>query len=127
MEASMIMVHFVILVGQGDTMIHLINQQTLDWLNSDLPAFSEGIYSVEDVGVPQAIQDHREENGETGPFKVSSGSGYNDRMLACPLNMFEHRFHVDHFSSSVTNILAMTETIKLAGFEVGETVEGYIY
>ena len=49
-------------------------------------------------------------------------------MLACPLNMFEDKIIVlSHFSGSVANMLAIADAVKLAGCEVGETLEGYIY
>jgi len=120
-------VHFVILNGQGDTMVHLISQETLDWINSDIPAFPPGKHGVEDVNVPEAIKAYRSENGETEPFKVSSGSPYNDRMLACPLNMFDDIEVPSHWGASVLSMVAIAEAVQIAGYEVGESLEGHIY
>ena len=119
-------VHFLVLGGMGDTMVHLINQETLDWINSDIPAFPPGKYSVEDVGVPEPIKARRVENGD-GPFKVSSGSPYNDRMLACPLNMFDNIEIPCHWDGGVRNMVAIAEAVQIAGYEVGESLEGHIY
>ena len=119
-------VHFLVLTGGGDTMIHLITQEALDWINSDIPAFPIGIFHLEDVGVPDAIQDNPDRHGEL--VTVSSGSPYNDRMLACPLNMFEGEIEVpSHFEGGVKNIMAIAEAVQIAGYEVGESLEGYIY
>ena len=120
-------VHFVILTGQGDTYLHLITQEALDWINSDLPTFSPGEYSVEDVGVPEAVQHHREHAGELAPFKVSTGSPYNDRMIACPMNMFEDIAVTDPFSIDVKSMIKLGKQIEEAGYEIGNTLEGYMY
>lgn len=119
-------VHFLMLNGMGDTYIHLINQEALDWINSDVPPFPPGQYSVEDVGVPDIIQNDPDREGN--PMKVSCGSPYSDRMLACPLNMFEDEIKVSsHFDGGVQNILAIAEAVRIAGYEVGESLEGALY
>ena len=120
------LVHFLVLNGMGDTWIYLITQETLDWINSDVPAFPIDTYSMEDTGVPEAIQNDPERDGD--PVKISCGSPYNDRMLACPLNMFEGEIEVpSHFDGGIQNILAIAEAVKIAGYEVGESLEGALY
>lgn len=118
-------VHFLVLTGQGDTEIHLITQEALDWINSDVPAFPIDTYHVEDTGVPDTVQNHVDHIGN--PVRVSSGSPYNDRMLACPLNMFEGEIEVEHHDGGIQNILAIADAVRLAEYEVGESLEGYVY
>ena len=120
-------VHFLILTGGEDTYLHLITQEALDWINSDLPAFPQGVYSVEDTGVPEAVQHRRDHDGELAPFKISSGSPYNDRMLACPMNMFKDIVVADHFSVDVKNMIELGKQIEEIGYEIGDTLEGYMY
>jgi len=117
-------VHMLILMGGGDIYVHLINDEVWEWLNSPLPKFPEGKYSVEDIGVPDAVANHPDREG---PVTVSTGSPYNDRAMACPFNMFEGELNIDHFEITMKSMGEITQAITECGYEVGETYEGAAY
>ena len=119
-------VHMLILVGGGDTYIHLVDQEVWDWIDSPLPEFQEGTYSAEDTNIPESIKARRTKDGETEPFKVSSGSPYNDRALACPMNMFDE-IVINHFDMTMKGMVNIALQLREHGYEIGETYEGAVY
>ena len=114
-------VYILILTGQGDTYIHLVTKKVWNWIHStELGRAGEHMTSWPDQTTPQVIIN--ENDGELQHITI--GSYQNDRALACPLNMFPDIQLSSHFEFDVANLSA---AVHIAGHELGETYNGYIY
>lgn len=80
-KVSMKKRYLIILSGQGDTIINVVNEETWNYVGSPQPKFVDG-YATETLpkGV-KAIPGDDTTSGPTDTINVTSGSYINDRAL----------------------------------------------
>jgi hypothetical protein len=112
-------VYLIVLQGQGDTDVRVVDKETFDWVTSTNPgmlAEAKGNAWI-DSRVPEYQQKKREEDG-LGSLELTTGSWWNDRMLAA------YSIHGYKEYSSLRDAL---KAVKAKGDEIEDTTEGMIY
>ena len=69
----------LVLTGQGDTYIKIVNKKTWDWIFSPPPVMKKHIGI--DTGIPQNQIEARKKDKLSEVFTVTSGSYENDRAM----------------------------------------------
>lgn len=111
-------VYLVHLEGQGDTDLKIVDKETFDWINSDLP---EG-WSYEnpyDSTVPDSQKAKMKKAGADGEVEIYMNSYDNDRALAA--------YPMDGYDSYYDSICDVIHAIKSHGDELEDEYNGYIY
>ncbi len=113
-------VYLLVLTGQGDTEIRVVDQETWDWIfgPSGQP---EGESGWEDPHVPAyQRRKSREEEGEENDFYLTSGSWQNDRAL--------HAYSSERYDAETFDgIKDVLKVIKKKGDTIAEEFHGCIY
>ena len=115
-------VYLIVLTGQGDTFIKVVDEETFEWIVSDdlgQPKGEEDASSWEDQLVPASqIEKIKEEEGEYDPLRITIGSYDNDRALAAkPCGDYDTYY----------SIKEAMKAIKSHGDELEDEYQGYIY
>lgn len=117
-------IYLLILSGQGDLEIKVVDKETYEWVTSSDLGRPQGYvnkYSWEDQLVPASqIAKRKEDQGEDYyPVSLSFGSWDNDRAIAAmPIDGYAH-----HYSS----VLALIEQINHRGDYIADEYVGCIY
>lgn len=109
----------VILVGQGDTNIKIIDKETFDWIHTDSQAGRVGNESGWiDKACPSSIKNRLEDKDY--PY-ITIGSMHNDRALAAPAIKHENE------ELSYYDMTEFMNGVKKHNIQIVESFEGYIY
>ena len=106
----------ITLVGGGDTEIHIVPEEVIDWITSPLPKFGRTC-RADDV-LPANIQNMFDKAPEVElPISLTVGSPENDRAIYCG--------HIaSHTAFSVKEAM---EYCRKNGITIGKTYEGCSY
>jgi len=119
-------VYLIVVTGQGDTEVKVVDEETFEWLDSPYPS-ETGEASVRDI-IPPRIEeimrafwrnDIGEEMDDTD-LSVSSGSWDNDRALMVVST-------VEGYEAQYSSLKDALDDIKTQGDTVVDTWEGLIY
>lgn len=117
-------VYMIVLVGQGDTDVRIVDEATFDWVSSkDMgkpKGHPENKNSWADQLVPEAQKALRATDGQEEDVCLTSGSWWNDRMLAA-LSLERYA------NENMWSIRDANKAVKKHGDEVEDTIEGMIY
>lgn len=116
-------VYILILTGQGDTYVRVIDKEAWEWIFSPSPSFPAGKYEAFDPTTPQSVLDalKKEYKDSNAPdVRVSSGSCDNDRALLCYSN-------IPGYKGNYNSVKSALKAIEKRGDTVKDTYEGYIY
>jgi hypothetical protein len=123
------------MTGTEDQDYRLVDEETWEWINSNLPDFPEGVYGMNDPSVPDIVKQNLftacyGERGARFPddpktwqevtVHVSTGSGDNDRMLAS--YGFLNGENLQFFS-----VTDLNKFVKENDIEIVDEMEGAIY
>lgn len=117
-------VYLIVLTGQGDVEVKVVDKETFDWVTSTNPGRREigdarGSSWI-DALVPESQKPKilKEYGREGREVRLTSGSWQNDRMISArPADGYE----------SYDRLADALKAVKKAGDEVEDTVEGCIY
>lgn len=114
--------YLVVLSGQGDLEIKIVDKETFDWINSE-PVFKKGQNSVEEKVPLSQVAARRRAYGKSSDVDmehicVSRGSPDNDRALCC-FTILEY--------SQVDSVKAAIAQIKKKGHKLVDEYHGGIY
>jgi hypothetical protein len=117
--------YLVVLEGQGDAYVLLIDQATWDWINSDIPESAKGEGEWDETFLaPEAVRKAHAEYGDG--VSITIGSYQNDRALAAT----EAALWTNHLgdASDVTDDIQYARRwAKDNGYEIRDTFNGGIY
>jgi len=110
--------YMITCIGQGDTEITIVDQETWDWIFSPWPKTLKGKNSGEDI-VPKAVLKKMRKWYEDDSFKpeITIGSYENDRALQAP-SVNGEKFY------SMKDALKFIKDKKI---KIADSHEGYIY
>lgn len=119
--------YMVILIGQGDTHVKVVDKEIWDWFHSPRPAFKPGEYCFDELQIaPEKVRAAVIKEAGDAPDEaeigVTSGSWENDRMVICPSDacLFEEY-------GDTSSIQTAIKWAKTNGYKIVEREEGCIY
>lgn len=123
----------IVLTGQGDTQIYIVDKEVWDWVNSPISGKPDGhVSSWVDQLVPQKVIDyHRKEEQKLADFNnrqpefcdilITAGSWDNDRALnAIPIT-------IDGEEALFFSVKELANFCREHDIEIVDSYEGYIY
>ena len=111
-------VYLIVLAGQGDTDVRVVDKETFEWVTSKNPGQPGAHPPINNQWIDTLVPDSQlaKRNGE--PVRLTTGSWWNDRMLAA-----ECFAPYDGYAS----LRDALKAVKANGDEIEDTVEGMIY
>ncbi len=115
--------YLVIMQGQGDTEVKLVDKEIWDWFHSPRPPFADDAYFDELPIAPRRVREAiLKLNPDEQELGVTSGSWENDRMLRCPDEACLY-----HEYGDTSSIRAAERWAKKNNYRIVEREEGSIY
>lgn len=117
--------YLIVLEGQGDVEVKLVDQEVWDWINRDdsverAQARADGSYCWDEKSIaPNSVVDAWPEDER---ILITTGSSHNDRMLMTP----EKACLFSEYGGTEVEEEAQ-EWARKNGYEIMDTVEGCIY
>lgn len=115
--------YIIMLQGQGDVDVRVVDAETFAWVTSrDMgkPVGAEGNAWVDQLVPPSQLQKRLRDDDAPGELQITSGSWYNDRMLAA--------YNADGYDrDGYGSLRDAMRAIQKRGDEFEDSVEGMIY
>ena len=114
--------YLLVLVGQSDTIVKLVDQETWDWIHVD-PGFTDGVtYETLDVTPEMEKRILAYFKVDTlEDFSVTIGSWENDKALFAPPVI------IDDVEMEFGNMAAAFNTLKDKGIDILGSYQGHVY
>ena len=114
-------VYLIVLRGQGDTDVRVVDEETFKWVTSEEPGAPHGAASgwIDPLVPEYQKQRLQSEEPSRWPLQITRGSWWNDRMLAA--------YAMPEYDAAYDRLADALKAVKNRGDEVEDTVEGEIY